>query len=317
MRCQMEALIGELNRLKREGVTHVTVSEEALQGLRKVVAARSTARPSDAPDASEPVGTVGLPDNHVRAEVASSTLAQIFSSAATGARPVPRAVKAETSGRAIAGPPVLTLPDGDKRTRWTALREQVLNCPECRAHLRPGKQVVFGVGNLDASVFFCGEAPGAEEEIQGEPFVGPAGEILTKIIRAMGLQRSDVYIGNIMNWRPEMPTEHGNRPPTPEEMAFCLPYLKAQIEIVNPEVVVALGGTAARGLIGEADFVSLAKARGRLHTFEGRPFIITYHPSYLLRSPSLRTKRMVWEDMLQVMEQVGLPISEKQRGFFL
>ena len=150
MRCQMEALIGELNRLKREGVTHVTVSEEALQELRKVVARRSAARPSDTPDASAPVGTVALPDNHVRAEDASSTLARIFSEATASARPAPGAVKAEASGRVMAGPPELALPDGDKRTRWTALREQVLNCPECRAHLRPGKQVVFGVGNLDA-----------------------------------------------------------------------------------------------------------------------------------------------------------------------
>src|SRR5207237_197134 len=137
-----------------------------------------------------------------------------------------------------------------KATRWNALRELVRNDAICRARVRPGKQVVLGVGSLDAKIMFVGEAPGAEEEVQGEPFVGPAGQLLTKMILAMGLKREDVYIGNIMNWRPDLPTvgnapQVGNRPPTEEEMRYCLPYLRAQIEIVQPALLVALGSTAA------------------------------------------------------------------------
>ena len=133
----------------------------------------------------------------------------------------------------------------------------------------------------------------------------------------MGKDREEVYIGNIMNWRPEVPGRIGNRPPTPKELEFCLPYLKAQIEVVDSEVVVALGATAAKGLLGQNSFGALGEVRGRWHEFEGRPLMITYHPSYLLRSDSNRTKRLVWEDMLKVMEKINLPPSEKQRRYFL
>jgi uracil-DNA glycosylase len=164
--------------------------------------------------------------------------------------------------------------------------------------------------------------PGAEEEVQGEPFVGPAGQLLNRMIAGMGLQRSDVYIGNIMNWRPELPVgpdgfQSGNRPPTAAEMAYCLPYLRAQIEIVAPGLIVALGATAAKGLLGPKAFGALGEVRGRWHDFGGRPLMVTYHPSYILRNPTNRTKRLIWEDLLKVMERANLPISDKQRGFFL
>lgn len=217
----------------------------------------------------------------------------------------------------ILSPTPFTLPDGDKISRWNALRDIVLGDPVCKEHLKPGKKVVFGVGNLDAKIFFCGEAPGADEEIQGEPFVGRAGQLLTKIISAMGIARGDVYIGNIMNWRPELPTSRGNRPPTEEEMAYCLPYLKAQIEIVNPQVVVALGMTAVNGLLGVDPSRRMGKVRGKWASFEGRDLMITYHPSFLLQYGSKTTKRLVWEDMMLVMERTGIPVSEKQRSFFL
>ena len=171
------------------------------------------------------------------------------------------------------------------------------------------------MGNLNAKIFFCREAPGADEEIQGEPFVGKAGQLLTKIIAAMGLSRSDVYIGNIMNWRPEVPK--GNRPPTEEEMRYCLPYLKAQIEIVNPQIVVALGMTAVNGLLGFDPSRRMGKIRGHWHSFEGRDLMVTYHPSFLLQYASAAMKRLVWEDMMAVMERAGMDISEKQRGYFL
>jgi DNA polymerase len=181
---------------------------------------------------------------------------------------------------------------------------------------------VFGVGSLDARILFVGEAPGAEEEVQGEPFVGPAGQLLTKMIVGMGLQRSEVYIGNLLNWRPEISGDPGveqvgNRPPTHEEVAFGLPFLKAQIEIVNPAVVVALGSSAAQGLLGFDSFKTLGEIRGRWKEFSAKPVMVTYHPSYILRNQSLKSKRAIWEDLLQVMERVGLAVSERQRNYFL
>lgn len=213
--------------------------------------------------------------------------------------------------------PEIELPNGSKSDQWNYLRDRVLNCPVCNAHLRPGKKVVFGVGNLDADIFLCGEAPGAEEELQGEPFVGRAGRLLTRIIEAMGLSRREVYIGNIMNWRPEMPTEYGNRPPTQTEMECCLPYLRAQIRIVRPKLIVALGLTAVNGLLGFDASRRMGELRGQWFEFAGRPLMITYHPSYLLRNQSNSAKRMVWEDFLKAMEFLQMPISEKQRAFFL
>jgi DNA polymerase len=137
----------------------------------------------------------------------------------------------------------------------------------------------------------------------------------------MGLSRGEVYIGNIMNWRPDMPTgpsgvQAGNRPPTEPEMAHCLPYLKAQIEIVNPRLLVALGATAAKGLLGWKAFGALGEVRGKWHEFGGRPLMVTYHPSYILRNPTNSSKRLIWEDLLKVMERASLAISDKQRNFF-
>ncbi|MDR0595275.1 MAG: uracil-DNA glycosylase [Puniceicoccales bacterium] len=207
--------------------------------------------------------------------------------------------------------------EGDKSFKYNWLCDKVLNCSICKQHVRPGKKIVLGVGNLDAEIFFCGEAPGADEEVIGEPFVGRAGQLLTKIIAAMGLLREDVYIGNIMNWRPEMESSVGNRPPTQDEMRFCLPYLEAQIEIVQPKVIVALGATAANGLLGSNSSRLMKNIRGKWFEFHNIPLMVTFHPSYLLRNNTNFAKRTVWEDMLSVMYKIGMPISEKQRNFFL
>lgn len=224
-------------------------------------------------------------------------------------------ITAET--KPIGVPPKVELPEGTKEEKWNYLRERVLNCPVCNAHVKQGKKVVFGVGNLDADIFLCGEAPGADEEVVGEPFVGRAGQLLTKIIEAMELRRADVYIGNIMNWRPEMPTPHGNRPPTEEEMAFCLPYLRAQVQIVQPKVIVALGATAVHGLLGPDPKRRMGDVRGKWTKFGNIPLMVTYHPSYLLRYASNESKRTVWEDFMKVMEFLAMPISEKQQAYFL
>ena len=201
-------------------------------------------------------------------------------------------------------------------TRLTAIQEAVKVCRKCE-HLADFRtQTVFGVGNPNAELMFVGEAPGADEDKQGEPFVGRAGELLTKIINAMGLSRDDIYIANVLKCRPDMePGAPGNRPPTAEEMQRCLPYLREQIAIIQPRVLVALGKTAMAGLTGADE--SMGAMRGRWFTFEDIPLLATYHPSYLLHNGSNTEKRKVWEDMMLVMEKLGMPISEKQRGFFL
>ncbi len=297
MHRELAAVVHELKRLRRQGVDAIPVSEETLAMLRKRFPIR--------PRAERSPETEGAPSS-----VAGSGLP------AATAKPRPSVVKTKAPEPQTPPPPAVTLVDGDKQSQWESLKEQVLGDAFCRGQLKPGKNLVFGVGSLDADIFFCGEAPGAEEEEQSEPFVGPAGKLLTKIIQAMGLSREEVYIGNIMNFRPPLPSPVGNRPPTPEEMAYCLPYLKAQLAIVKPKVVVALGKTAVDGLLGPDPKRRMGQVRGQWQSFEDIPLMATYHPSYLLRNESMKAKRMVWEDMLLVMEKVGLPISEKQQGYF-
>jgi uracil-DNA glycosylase len=213
--------------------------------------------------------------------------------------------------------------ESEKRRRSSVDKEQLENlrltistCAKC-PHLAASRHtVVFGTGNPEADLMFVGEAPGADEDMQGEPFVGRAGELLTKIIHTMGFRRSDVFIANVLKCRPDMPSgAPGNRQPTPEEMETCLPYLRRQIELIRPKVVVALGGVAMRGLFGKTEPMKLM--RGRWHTFGSIPVMATYHPSYLLRNQAMSEKRRVWEDMLQVLERLELPVSEKQRSYFL
>jgi len=304
LREQLLIVADELIRLKAEGVTAIPVSDATIAALQ------NSSKPAGANLPREPAVPVASVQ---RSAPAGREMPVIVGKPALPAKPK----TTET-----APPSELTLPQGSKREQFEWLVAHVTGHPDCIAHVRPGKKAVVGVGNLDATIMFVGEAPGAEEEIQGEPFVGPAGQLLNKMIRAMGVERGDVYIGNIMNWRPEVPTpdgreQIGNRPPTAEEMAFCLPFLRAQVAIVKPRVLVALGATAAKGLLGADAVPTLGSVKGRWHDFGGTPLMITYHPSYLLRSHSPRAKRSVWEDLLLVMERVGLPISAKQRGFFL
>jgi uracil-DNA glycosylase family 4 len=195
------------------------------------------------------------------------------------------------------------------------LRQRALSCIKCSHLAESRKNVVFGVGSLDADLMFVGEAPGADEDVQGEPFVGRAGQLLTKIIEAMGLSRSSVYIANILKCRPDTPGETiGNRKPTPQEMQTCIPYLHEQIDIIQPKVLVALGGTAIEGLLGKT--TGITRLRGVWQTYRGIPLMPTFHPSYLLHNQVIAQKRQVWEDMMQVMEKLGMTVSEKQRRFF-
>ena len=196
------------------------------------------------------------------------------------------------------------------------IRERVRVCTKC-AHLACSRtQTVFGVGNPDAALMFIGEAPGMDEDKQGEPFVGRAGQLLTRILKAMNFAREDVYIANILKCRPDTPRgSFGNRAPTPTEMQTCRPYLVEQIEIIQPKVLVALGAVAVEGLLGMRG--TMRELRGRWHAYNGIPLMITYHPAYLLRNQAPSEKRKVWEDMLQVLERLDQPITERQRNYFL
>jgi uracil-DNA glycosylase family 4 len=204
----------------------------------------------------------------------------------------------------------------NKAKLLAAVRERVGACTKC-AHLACSRtQTVFGVGNPDADLMFIGEAPGADEDAQGEPFVGRAGQLLTRILKAMNFAREDVYIANILKCRPDMPAgSFGNRPPSPKEMQTCRPYLVEQIDIIQPSVLVALGAVAVEGLLGTR--AAMRELRGRWHTYNRIPLMITYHPAYLLRNQAPSEKRKVWEDMLQVLERLERPISERQRNYFL
>ncbi len=203
----------------------------------------------------------------------------------------------------------------DKATAMAELRQRAMVCRKCPHLAGSRKNVVFGVGDIDAQLMFVGEAPGAEEDREGEPFVGAAGQLLTRIIKTMGLSRETVYIANILKCRPDTPGQSsGNRKPTGEEMKTCLPYLLEQIELIRPKVMVALGATAIEGLLGKSE--GIGKLRGKFQIFRDIPLMPTFHPAYLLRNQGMSEKRKVWEDMLQVMEKLGLPITEKQRGYF-
>ncbi len=186
----------------------------------------------------------------------------------------------------------------DKLERLEKIKERVFNCKICK--LWEGKRnYVFGEGNPEAEIMFVGEAPGAEEDAQGRPFVGEAGQLLTKIIEAMGLKREDVYIGNIVKCRPPQ-----NRTPTREEIEACKVYIFEQIEIIRPKVIVALGSTPLITLYGKK--ISITESRGKWFEWRGIPVMPTYHPSYLLRNPSNKDiKRQVWKDMKECLKRIG------------
>ncbi len=203
-----------------------------------------------------------------------------------------------------------------KASALAQVRERVCVCMKCPHLARTRTQTVFGVGNPDAELMFVGEAPGFDEDARGEPFVGRAGQLLTRVIETMGLSRDEVYIANILKCRPDMPRgAPGNRPPTAEEMSTCIDYLVEQIEIIQPRVLVALGATAVQGLLGTRG--AMHRLRGTWHSYHDTPLMITFHPSYLLRNQSPAEKRKVWEDMMAVLEKLNRPISERQRNYFL
>lgn len=297
----LDAVYEELKRLQLEGMDRVFIEDSTMALLTPIAApiAPPIAPPAPVIDLQAAMNSGHKPTSEPTPKAA------------------PRKKKAIPTTTPLPNAPTIELPEGVAATQMQWLKEQVENSPVCNEHLRKSEKVVFGEGALDADIFYCGEAPGEEEAEVGSPFQGKSGELLTKILGAMGLSRKAVYMTNIMKWRPEHDKPYGNRPPTQEEMNFCLPYLKAQIEIVKPKVIIGLGNAAVPGLLGADPGRKMASIRGTWQTFEGIPLIFTFQPSYLLFNDTMKTKRMAWEDMLKAMEKVGLPISEKQQGYFL
>jgi DNA polymerase len=283
----LDATIQHLEDLKSRGARHVAVAPETLRAMSQPAKTGSTAAPVSKTEPPIPM-PISLPK--------------------------PTELSLALPGETV--PASAPLDPEAKAAAFAALRERALACVKC-AHLASSrKNVAFGVGSIDAQLMFVGEAPGADEDEQGEPFVGKAGQLLTKIIQATGLSRADVYIANILKCRPDTPGQSaGNRKPTSDEMATCIPYLHEQIDLIRPKVIVALGATAVEGLLGKT--LGITKLRGTWKTYRGTPLMPTYHPAYLLRNQAMSEKRKVWEDMLAVMEKLGMPISEKQRNYFL
>jgi uracil-DNA glycosylase len=203
------------------------------------------------------------------------------------------------------GPPLVTATaaaaPSDKSAALKAIRGDLGDCTRCRLH-KGRKNLVFGVGNVNADIMFVGEGPGADEDEQGEPFVGRAGQLLNNMISAMGIQRQDVYIANIVKCRPP-----SNRTPERDECDTCSPFLLRQIDVIRPRVIVALGAVAAKNLLAVND--SMANLRGRWYDFRSSRLVVTYHPAYLLRDP--RQKKEAWKDLQMVMKYLGLKPKDK------
>ena len=276
----LEATIVYLESLKQKGVRYVDVSQESVSALVKPV---------------------------LRTVDSSGLITQI----------PPQAViqSSREDGPSIYDSQKLS--SKDKVSAMDQLRNEILSLKKSPELLASEANLVFGVGTVDADLMFVGEAPGVDEDREGEPFVGKAGQLLMKIIQATGLDREKVYIANVLKYRPDTPGKSfGNRKPRTDEIEIWFPFLVRQIEIIQPKVIVGLGATAVEGLLGNMT-TGITRLRGNWQSYRGVPVMPTFHPSYLLRNQSWAVKRQVWEDMMQVMERLNMPISEKQRGFFL
>jgi uracil-DNA glycosylase len=225
---------------------------------------------------------------------------------AIAARPAAplRAPAASRQPPAADRPPEAADPERSRRLALLdPIRAEVRACRAC-ALCERRTQTVFGVGDPCAALVFVGEGPGEEEDRQGEPFVGPAGQLLTRMIAAMGLSRETVYIANVVKCRPP-----GNRKPEPGEMAACLPYLLRQLDLIAPRAICALGNMAAKALLDTPE--SITRLRGKFAEHRGIPVLPTFHPSYLLRTPD--DKRLAWSDLRKIMEFLGLPDPRDRR----
>lgn len=269
-----------LESLKRAGVTNV----------KKGRAAKIAEVPAETAPPVVPLA---------KSAAAAAKSEAVVSDVTLGSKPVAATKSPEAAKIPSATPALKTRPE--REAALDLIRKKVAGCVRCEALCATRTQTVFGVGSPMTKLVFLGEAPGADEDKQGEPFVGRAGQLLTKIIEACTLKREDVYILNVLKCRPP-----NNRPPTPEESANCKEYLDAQLEIIRPEFICCLGSTAAKNLL-ETD-VSISKLRGKFQTYRGIRVMCTYHPAYLLRNPD--AKKEVWADMKVLMREMGIELGK-------
>jgi DNA polymerase len=275
-----------LESLQRAGVTHLKLSAPPrpvaeLEPLGRVA-------PKAPPDRSTaPMGSA--------LKSAPPSAAPKLSSSAANAAPSPARSLLDAADQISAAP---TLTPEEKLAQLLVLQTEVAACTRCSELAGTRTQTVFGVGNPSARLVFVGEAPGADEDAQGEPFVGRAGQLLTDIItKAMKLRREDVYILNVLKCRPP-----GNRTPAPNEVINCRGFLDRQLEILQPEFLCCLGSVAAKAILNTEQ--SIGRLRGKFHDYRGIPVLCTYHPAYLLRNPA--AKKDVWEDIKLLMKRMGL-----------
>jgi uracil-DNA glycosylase len=318
----LTTLLEILEREKRRGVDTIALgeaSENALRSLPRELMnlGRRASAPASPSGPAAPAASSETSDKNVTSppQVSVAATGGMHSPApasSTGAFEIPAVSDSERT-------------EAWRRAQLNVIFKAVKSCPECRELGTLFETLVFATGNPQADLMFIGEAPGAAEEEDRKPFVGPTGEKLDQILKAMGLSREAVYLTNIVKFRPKKGDGRfqgaTNRPPQQEEMAASLKYIRAEIEVVRPRVMVALGRTAAEGLLEQGG--SLAVFRKGEYFFQGIPLVITCHPDYLLRQESdgnpeqaKAAKRAVWEDMLKVMDLLEMPVTEKQRGYF-
>jgi len=290
-------LIDYLRDLEARGHTHISIDDEARKILREFyIRAQQGPVRQDHPGKAK---TSITPQDDAQKKPVMSP--------GEGSR-----VVGDESGPASQ---VLSVAGSSPTERIDSLKRQAAQWPSAQELKGLRKTMVFSTGNPEADIMLVGEAPGFDEERLQEPFVGKAGQKLNGILKAMGVARGDVYLSNVVKFRPAMPNQTtNNRKPTKEEMDACMPFIREEVKVVQPKVIIALGGTAAQALLDSEDTV--ASMRGKFHDYAGIPLRVTYHPSYILHNEATSEKRKLWEDMLAVMDLLKMPVSEKQRGFF-
>lgn len=307
------ALIQQLESLQRAGVSQLPrvvlpdrpefaanpASPEAARGA-SAPAARPSVSPSPRPPTVAPVRpsprTAAPPVSPVATSSVVAPSPTSPPSSPDMARPAARSLFPD---RSPAPPPTTTLDAAERRVALEIINAEVRGCSRCPELVANRSRTVFGVGTVTPRLCFFGEAPGADEDQQGEPFVGRAGQLLNKIIEAMGLRREEVYILNVLKCRPP-----NNRAPLDDEIENCRGFFQRQLEILRPEFICCLGASAAKTMLQSA--LSIGKLRGRFYSFQGAQVAVTYHPAYLLRNPA--AKKDTWEDIQMLMKAMGLPI---------
>ena len=293
-----EPLVNYLRQLEAQGKTHVNVDDDARLLLREFYK-RALGRPSQPASPQSP--TQPQVQVQVATQAVSPRLAEVAEVAEVAVAPQEEAC--------------LVVGGGTKEEKLVSLKQQAADWAPAKALGGLRQTMVFSTGNLNADIMLVGEAPGFDEERVGEPFSGKAGQKLDAILKAMGTERKNVYISNIVKFRPKMPNQTtSNRKLTRDEVDVWLPFIHEEVKMVAPKVILCLGGATAQVMLGVDGSVS--ELRGEFHRYEDVPLRVTYHPSYILNDEATLEKRMLWLDMLSVMELLGMPISDKQRGYF-